>query len=81
MVHVDLENRTAKHIMIKLYFQHEWILISEVTFKTSKFLLLIGSPHTNSQLKNIVLNIIIVPNTKTLGLTWTTNLVVPIYWD
>ncbi|KOB67140.1 Discoidin domain-containing receptor 2, partial [Operophtera brumata] len=29
MVHVDLENRTAKHIMIKLNFQHEWILISE----------------------------------------------------
>ncbi|XP_039763688.1 epithelial discoidin domain-containing receptor 1-like [Pararge aegeria] len=31
-VHINLENRTAKHIMLKLKFQHEWILISEVTF-------------------------------------------------
>ncbi|XP_075990906.1 discoidin domain-containing receptor 2-like [Anticarsia gemmatalis] len=33
-VHVDLQNRTAKHIMIKLKFQHEWILISEITFRS-----------------------------------------------
>lgn len=25
VIHVDLENRTAKHIMTKLRFQHEWI--------------------------------------------------------
>lgn len=36
IVHIDLQNRTAKHIMMKLRFQHEWILISEVTFKSSK---------------------------------------------
>ncbi|CAK1588230.1 unnamed protein product [Parnassius mnemosyne] len=34
IVHIDLENRTAKHVMMKLKFQHEWILISEVTFKS-----------------------------------------------
>ncbi|XP_049885499.1 epithelial discoidin domain-containing receptor 1-like [Pectinophora gossypiella] len=34
IVHIDLQNRTAKHIMIKLKFQHEWILISELTFKS-----------------------------------------------
>ncbi|CAG9558562.1 unnamed protein product [Danaus chrysippus] len=33
-IHIDLENRTAKHIKMKLKFQHEWILISEVTFKS-----------------------------------------------
>ncbi|XP_072931480.1 discoidin domain-containing receptor 2-like [Epargyreus clarus] len=33
-VHIDMQNRTAKHILVKLTFQHEWILISEVTFKT-----------------------------------------------
>ncbi|XP_050360580.1 discoidin domain-containing receptor 2-like [Nymphalis io] len=32
IIHIDLENRTAKHIMFKLKFQHEWILLSEVTF-------------------------------------------------
>lgn len=39
IIHVDLENRTAKHVMMKLYFQHEWILISEVTFKSGKIFL------------------------------------------
>ncbi|CAG4929735.1 unnamed protein product [Parnassius apollo] len=34
IVHIDLQNRTAKHVMMKLKFQHEWILISEVTFKS-----------------------------------------------
>ncbi|XP_063837833.1 discoidin domain-containing receptor 2-like [Ostrinia nubilalis] len=34
VIHIDLQNRTAKHIMIKLKFQHEWILISEITFKS-----------------------------------------------
>ncbi|XP_047041032.1 discoidin domain-containing receptor 2-like [Helicoverpa zea] len=34
VVHIDLQNRTAKHIMVKLRFQHEWILISEITFKS-----------------------------------------------
>ena len=34
IVHIDMENRTAKHIMLKFKFQHEWILISEVTFKS-----------------------------------------------
>ncbi|XP_038216846.1 discoidin domain-containing receptor 2-like isoform X2 [Zerene cesonia] len=33
-IHIDLENKTAKHIMMKLKFQHEWILISEVTFRS-----------------------------------------------
>ncbi|KAJ2954435.1 hypothetical protein O0L34_g2705 [Tuta absoluta] len=33
-VHIDLQNRTAKHIMLKFRFQHEWILISEITFKS-----------------------------------------------
>lgn len=37
VVHIDLQNRTAQHIMLKLRFQHEWILISEVTFKSSKY--------------------------------------------
>lgn len=37
VIHIDLENRTAKHIKLKLKFQHEWILLSEVTFKSSKF--------------------------------------------
>ncbi|XP_053624086.1 discoidin domain-containing receptor 2-like [Plodia interpunctella] len=35
VVHIDLQNRTAKHIVIKLTFQHEWILVSEITFKSS----------------------------------------------
>ncbi|XP_014369691.2 epithelial discoidin domain-containing receptor 1 [Papilio machaon] len=35
VIHIDLENRTAKHIMLKFKFQHEWILISEVTFKSA----------------------------------------------
>ncbi|XP_060809690.1 epithelial discoidin domain-containing receptor 1-like [Amyelois transitella] len=34
VVHIDLQNRTARHILIRLRFQHEWILISEVTFKS-----------------------------------------------
>ncbi|XP_063394288.1 epithelial discoidin domain-containing receptor 1-like [Cydia fagiglandana] len=34
MVHVPLQNRTAKHLMLRLKFQHEWILISEITFKS-----------------------------------------------
>ncbi|VVC86261.1 unnamed protein product [Leptidea sinapis] len=33
-IYIDLENRTAKYIKIKLYFHHKWILISEVTFKS-----------------------------------------------
>lgn len=36
-IHIDLENRTAKHIKMKLKFQHEWILISEVTFKSGEY--------------------------------------------
>lgn len=39
VVHIDLQNRTAKHVMVKLKFQHEWILISEITFKSGKFVL------------------------------------------
>lgn len=35
-IHIDLQNRTAQHVKIKLKFQHEWILISEITFKSSK---------------------------------------------
>ncbi|KAL0902582.1 hypothetical protein ABMA27_000418 [Loxostege sticticalis] len=34
VIHIDLQNRTAKHILMKLKFQHEWILISEITFKS-----------------------------------------------
>ncbi|XP_026314364.1 discoidin domain-containing receptor 2-like [Hyposmocoma kahamanoa] len=33
-IHIDLQNRTAQHIKIRLKFQHEWILISEITFKS-----------------------------------------------
>ncbi|KAL4705683.1 hypothetical protein ACJJTC_018756 [Scirpophaga incertulas] len=35
IIHIDLENRTAKHLMMKFKFQHEWILISEITFKSA----------------------------------------------
>ncbi|XP_037300018.1 discoidin domain-containing receptor 2 [Manduca sexta] len=35
VVRVDLQNRTAQHIMLKFRFQHEWILISEITFKSA----------------------------------------------
>lgn len=36
VVRVPLQNRTARHLMMRLKFQHEWILISEITFKSSK---------------------------------------------
>lgn len=36
IIHIDLQNRTAQHIKIRLKFQHEWILISEITFRSSK---------------------------------------------
>lgn len=34
IIRIDMENRTATHIKIVLKFQHEWILLSEVTFKS-----------------------------------------------
>ncbi|XP_048488344.1 epithelial discoidin domain-containing receptor 1 isoform X2 [Plutella xylostella] len=33
-IRIGLDNRTATHLLVKLQFQHQWILISEVTFKT-----------------------------------------------
>ena len=37
-VTVDLQNIPATMIKLQLYFASEWILISEVTFDSSKFL-------------------------------------------
>lgn len=45
IIHIDMENRTGTHIMFRLKFQHEWILLSEVTFKTSKSKLLLLENH------------------------------------
>lgn len=56
-IHIDLENRTAKHIMLKLKFQHEWILISEITFKSGKLInfYMKGSPGLRDLIEKVLI--------------------------